>query len=209
VSETRLLLVRHAQATSGPDHRWTIDDPLTALGDAQARELAEHLAAMRRPPTRIVSSSALRARQTAAVCAQRLGMAVVDDPRLVEFGSGAISPFTLREMVEHLPYDDIWHPDDPAWDGEPIGAFWRRTAEVSEELARDGGRPLVVSHGGTITGILRWALGIDQRSPDAVHFFVSNASLTDLRLRIDRHGRRRVLVARLNHTAYLGEVTEV
>ena len=30
-----------------------------------------------------------------------------------------------------MPYDEIWHADDSAWDGESVGAFWNRTAEAS------------------------------------------------------------------------------
>lgn len=209
MEEIRLLLARHGQATSGPDHRWTRDDPLTELGHRQAAELARHVARLRRPPDRIVASPAVRSRETAEHCASALGLGVVEDERLLEFGSGAVSPFTLAEMLEHLPYDDVWHPDDPGYDGEAVGAFWRRTAAAAEEILRAGGRPLVVSHGGTTTAILRWALGITTDLPDSFHFYVSNASLTDLRLRDDKHGRRRATIARLNETAFLSDVTEI
>jgi len=209
VEEIRFLLARHGQATSGPDHRWTRDDPLTELGLRQAAELGRHLAALRRPPERIVASPAVRARQTADACGAALGVDVTEDERLIEFGSGAVSPFTLAEMLEHLPYDDVWHPDDPGYDGETVGAFWQRTAAAAEEILGGGGRPLVVSHGGTTTAILRWALGIAGEVPDAFHFYVSNASLTDLRLRTDRHGHRRAVLVRLNETAFLSDVTEI
>jgi glucosyl-3-phosphoglycerate phosphatase len=209
VDEMRLLLARHGQATSGPDHRWTVDDPLTELGRHQADQLARHVASLRRAPTRIVASPAVRAHQTAEPCAKLLGLPIEQDRRLLEFGSGAVSPFTLAEMLEHLPYDDFWHPDDPAWDGETIGAFWRRTAEAAEALWQAGGRPLVVSHAGTTTGILRGLLGIAHHAPDAIDFNVANASLTDVRLRLDRHRRRRVMIARLNDTGFLASVTEV
>ena len=52
VDEMRLLLARHGHATSGPDHRWTAEDRLTGRGLQQADELADHLASIRRPPTR-------------------------------------------------------------------------------------------------------------------------------------------------------------
>ena len=63
---TRILLVaRHGQATQGPDHVWTPEDPLTELGHRQAADLAAHVEGLRRPPTRIVASPFLRAQQTA------------------------------------------------------------------------------------------------------------------------------------------------
>lgn len=209
VDVLRILLARHGHATSGPDHRWTRDDPLTELGRRQARELAAHVAALRRPPTWIVASPAVRALETARACGEALGLAVELDERLLEFGSGAVSPFTLGDMLEHLPYDDVWHPDDPGYDGEPVGAFWRRTAEVADAIVARGGLPLVVSHGGTSTGILRHLVGVAGHLPDAIHFHIDNASLTDLRLRTDRHGNRRVVLRRLGETGFLSDVTEV
>jgi broad specificity phosphatase PhoE len=209
VTASRILLARHGHATSGPDHRWTRDDPLTELGLRQARELAAHLARLRRPPTHIVASPAARALQTAEACGEALGLPVETDERLLEFGSGAVSPFTMAEMLEHMPYDDVWHPDDPGYDGEPIGVFWRRTAAVADALLERGGLPLAVSHGGTTTGILRHLLGVAGHLPDAVHFHIDNASLTDVRFRIDRNGNRRVVLRRLGETGYLSDVTEL
>lgn len=209
MTRTRLLLARHGHATSGPDHRWDASDPLTATGLEQARELAAHLAAQPQRPDRIVASPAVRAQQTATACAEALGLPIETEPRLMEFGSGALSPFTLAEMLELAPYDDIWHPEDSAWDGETIGAFWRRTGEAAEAIWRDGGRPLVVSHAGTIQGLLRWTMAIPPEAPDSFSLFVRNASLTDVVVRIDRHGRRRAELHRLGATEYLSTVTEV
>jgi broad specificity phosphatase PhoE len=149
----------------------------------------------------------VRALDTARACGEALALPVEEDERLLEFGSGGITPFTLEGMLEHLPYDDIWHPDDPAWDGETIGAFWRRTAAVAGDVVDRGGRPLVVSHGGTTTGILRALLGIGHDVPDFFHFVVDNASLTEVGFRLDRHGRRRVVLQRLNETGFLSRVT--
>jgi broad specificity phosphatase PhoE len=205
----RLLLARHGHATSGPDHRWTAEDPLTPLGRRQADELGRYVASLRRPPTRIIASPAARALQTAEACGRRLGLDVTVDDRLIEFGSGAISPFTLAEMFEQMPYDEIWHADDSAWDGETVGTFWERTAAAVEEVIDGGGLPLVVSHGGTTTAILRHLLHVGPGAPDAIHFFLSNAGISDVRLREDRQRRRRVMLMRMNDTHYLSDVTEV
>ena len=134
---TRILLVaRHGQATQGPDHVWTPEDPLTELGHRQAADLAGHVAGLRRPPTRIVASPFLRAQQTAAPCAEALGLPIETDPRLAEFASTLPSPWTLAETDELMPYDDIWHPGDAGWDGETIGSFFERTGAAAEDHAR-------------------------------------------------------------------------
>ncbi len=207
VSAARLLLLRHGHATSGPDHRWDPSDPLTPLGIRQAEDVAAHLASLGTAPTRVVSSPAVRARQTAETCAAALGLDVEIDDRLLEFGSGAVTPFTLREMLEHLPYDDLWHPDDAGHDGETIGAFWQRVAEAGNALLTGGGTPLVVSHGGTTCGLIRWALRIDHREPDSFTFNLGNASLTEIELRVDRHGRRRAHLERIGDASYLREAS--
>ena len=205
----RLLLARHGQATSGPDHRWTVDDPLTEIGRTQAEDLARRVAAMQRPPTRIVVSHATRAMETARPVAEAIGVELEVDERLVEFGSGAISPFTLADMEEANPYDEIWHPHDAAWDGESVGDFWKRVSSAVSDVVASGGRPLIVSHGGTTTAILRWCLDVPLDVPDRYYFKIENASLTDVRFEFDRLGRRRMWLAHLNDTSHLTTSTDV
>ena len=115
---------------------------------------------LRRPPTRIVASPFLRAQQTAAPSAGLLGLPVETDPRLAEFASTLPSPWTLAEADELMPYDDIWHPGDAGWDGETIGGFFERVGASAEEHARADEVALLVCHGGTTIGIIRWALMI-------------------------------------------------
>jgi len=206
---TPLLLARHGQATSGPDHRWTAEDPLTEIGLHQAQDLARAVAARPERPDRIVASPAVRAQQTAQACADALGLPIETDARLMEFGSGALSPFTLAEMIELAPYDDIWHPHDAAWDGETIGSFYQRTGAAAEAIWQVGGRPLVVSHVGTTQGILRWAMQIPPDAPDSFSLFVGNASLTDVTVRVDRHGRRRADLHQLGASDYLSTATDI
>ena len=206
---TPLLLARHGQATSGPDHRWTAEDPLTEVGLRQAQDLGAAVAARSPRPDRIVASPAVRAQQTAQACADTLGLPIETDARLMEFGSGALSPFTLAEMIELAPYDDIWHPHDAAWDGETIGAFYERTGAAAEAIWQVGGNPLVVSHAGTTQGILRWSMQISPDVPDSFSLFVGNASLTDVVVRVDRHGRRRADLKQLGSTAHLSTATDI
>lgn len=206
---TPLLLARHGQATSGPDHRWTAEDPLTELGLRQAQDLGRAVATRSPRPDRIVASPAVRAQQTAQACADALGLPIETDARLMEFGSGALSPFTLAEMIELAPYDDIWHPHDAAWDGETIGAFYQRTGEAAEAIWQAGGLPLVVSHAGTTQGLLRWAMQIPPAAPDSFSLFVGNASLTDVVVRVDRHGRRRADLKQLGSTDHLSTATDI
>ena len=72
-----------------------------------------------------------------------------------------------------------------------------------------GGRPLVVSHGGTTCGLIRWALRIDHRAPDSFTFNLRNASVTEIELRVDRHGRRRAHLERIGDVSFLRRVSQI
>ena len=58
-------------------------------------------------------------------------------------------------------------------------------------------------------GIIRWALLIPPREPDAWDLYIANASVTEIRTRIDRHGRERRHVRRVADVSYLSEVTRI
>lgn len=105
-SMRRLVLVRHAKSAyppGVPDH----DRPLNARGRRDAPAIGEWLAgnvglAGSRPPVVLVSS-ALRAQQTWALAAQRLGPAwsrcrTREEPRIYDAGAG-----TLLDIVGGTP----------------------------------------------------------------------------------------------------------
>ena len=80
-----LYLLRHAHA-GNPAH-WTGDDaerPLSDRGRDQARRLGMLLAARGVVPDTVVSSPKIRARQTANIVADALGVGVANDERLAE-----------------------------------------------------------------------------------------------------------------------------
>ena len=153
MTHSTLLCARHGQATTGPDHIWTPEDPLTDLGRRQAEELAGYIAERKALPTRILASPFLRAMQTAEPIATLLGLPIEQDPRLGEFGNSTPSPFTLAQLHELGPYDDIWHPEDAGWDGESIGAFWQRVAACADDVSVRAGVTLIVSHHGTTSAL--------------------------------------------------------
>lgn len=72
-----LFLVRHCESTGQ-----NASAPLTAVGQTQAIHLADHLE--RLGVDLLVSSPYIRAQQSVAPLAQRLGLAVETDARLAE-----------------------------------------------------------------------------------------------------------------------------
>ena len=84
-TEFQLYLLRHAHA--GNATTWTgadADRPLSARGRDQAKRLGVFLAGRGVVPDTIVSSPKLRARQTANLVADALGVGVATDDRLAE-----------------------------------------------------------------------------------------------------------------------------
>ena len=91
----RVYLCRHARAAAGePDEL----RPLTAEGERDARRLGERLATAAEPPTIVLTSPLLRARQTAEAIALAAGVELRVEP--------ALAPgLTAESLVETVaPY---------------------------------------------------------------------------------------------------------
>lgn len=92
-AELELYFLRHAHA--GNPAEWTTDDalrPLSPKGRRQARALGKFLAERGFGPDAIVSSPKVRARQTADIVADAIGIAVAVDERLA-------GPLDLDELA--------------------------------------------------------------------------------------------------------------
>jgi 2,3-bisphosphoglycerate-dependent phosphoglycerate mutase len=139
-----LYIVRHCKATGQRP-----DAPLTAEGLSQAEQLADQLAAL--SIERIISSPFLRATQSAAPIARRLGLPVATDERLQE---RALSDVDLPDWMAALQssFEDL---DRCFEGGESSRAAMRRAIEVVDECLRDpAGVTLLVTHGNLMTLLL-------------------------------------------------------
>jgi len=155
------------------------DIPLNDEGRAQARALAERLHRDGDVWDAVVSSDLSRARETAAVIAERLGLPLLDgDPRIRERSFGEIEGTTEPERLAR------WGPD------------WRSAAagQESDEAVRSRGmsfvnewlrkrpdvRLLAVTHGSTLAQLLS---EMCERADDG---YLGNMSLSILEFREDR-----------------------
>jgi broad specificity phosphatase PhoE len=159
-----LCLVRHAKAASR--QRWTGDDrdrPLTDRGHEQARLLADHVLRTLGRPSQILSSPAVRCRETVAPLAGEAGLDIVEVPWL----------------------DEGWTPDDAF---ERLRAL---TLQL-DRTPGQGGNLAAVTHGDVMWGILEllvtggvdlgekpdapkgglWILGFRGRTPPSASFFL-------------------------------------
>jgi probable phosphoglycerate mutase len=96
----RTWLIRHGETDWNAQRRWQgmADIPLNAQGEAQARALADYLAATDERFDLIISSDLSRARATAAPLAARFGLTPEADPRLREIAVGAFEGLSGEEV---------------------------------------------------------------------------------------------------------------
>jgi len=147
---TTLLLVRHGETDWNADGRLQghTDRPLSEFGRRQACRLAEELGDEELEA--IYASDLSRARETAEIVGERLGLAVILDPDLREKDWGTWEGLTAveRDQVEFMGESTQAHRD------RILGAL-RRIAE-----RHPGGRVLVVTHGGSMRRVQTEALGM-------------------------------------------------
>src|SRR5258708_2650508 len=135
---TRLCLVRHGETAWNAEARvqGQLDVPLGETGLAQARAVASALRS--ESFSAIYSSDLMRARQTAAPAAKRLGLEVFLDPRLRERHYGVFQGMTYAEAKERVPEGYArFRAKDPQYDfatGESLSRFNRRSLLFIQEV---------------------------------------------------------------------------
>jgi broad specificity phosphatase PhoE len=166
---TTILLVRHGETDWNLERRWQghTDRPLNETGRAQARELADLLATD--PPDAVYSSDLARARETAEIVAARLGLPVAVDARLREVDVGEWSGLTMAEIEERFP-EALQRrlAGGTGWErGETYEQMGERVVAALGEIAErhDGGRVVVITHGGSVRAALHAAGVPDEERP--------------------------------------------
>jgi broad specificity phosphatase PhoE len=162
---TIILLARHGQSDWNASRRWQghADRPLTKLGREQSHALAGRLAHIELDA--VYSSDLQRAAETAAAVAEEQGLEAVELVELREVDVGSWSGLTREEAELRFPDGFArWREGYPGWeDGESYEEMTTRILNAVLGIARahEGGRVLVVSHGGPIRAIHASALGLD------------------------------------------------
>jgi broad specificity phosphatase PhoE len=208
VSRTaRVVLVRHGESTWNAARRWQGHGGagLSALGRAQARQVAAHVAG-RFHDIRLTAASDLeRVTATAAPSLDALGgldVPHVVDVRLRELDIGWWTGRTLAEIAERDPQGlAAWRDGrDVPGDMERMDDFRARTrAALDDLLAKlgDEGTLLVFTHGGVVRALVGAALDVEGYEGRRLAG-VANGSLTSLTA---RDGELRLLT--YNETGHL------
>jgi broad specificity phosphatase PhoE len=196
-----IVLVRHALPVrvDAVEGGGPADPGLSDRGREQAARLPQALA--RDEVTALYTSPSHRARETAAVLEQALGLAALVEPGVAEFDSADGS---------YVPVEELKASGDPRWEmlargdlysaGVDPVAFRARVVDALLAVAAShpGGRAVVVTHAGAVNAAAGELLGQER----AIWFAPAYCSLS--RLAFSRDGRRGVLS--LNETAHVRDL---
>jgi uncharacterized phosphatase len=147
---TTLLLVRHGETDWNAEGRLQghTDRPLNDYGRRQAKELADRLAA--EEIAAIYASDLARAKETAEIVGERLGLTVVVDPDLREKNWGSWEGLTSEERLT------------VEFEGESTEEHRERILRSVERIVErhPGQRVVVVTHGGSLRRIQAAVSGV-------------------------------------------------
>jgi broad specificity phosphatase PhoE len=165
---TELCLIRHGQTDWNLSGRWQGQSPdappLNETGIAQARAILAGLP--RANVSAVYSSDLLRARQTAGIIAQSLGLTIILEPRLREMNLGAWEGMLSADIKAQYPRELEEREKNPFEARAPQGESPREVAErviaAADEIAahHPNQSVLIVSHGVALAVILCRAYGI-------------------------------------------------
>lgn len=164
---TRILLVRHGQTSWNQEQRIQghVDIALNEAGVAQAQALA--LALHGEPLAAIYSSDLDRAQATARAVAEHNRVVLHTEPALRERHYGAFEGLTYADIETQWPQQaEAWRRRDPAFapdGGESLLDLVARVKPVLSHIAQRhiGEQIMLVTHGGVIDVIYRFASGMD------------------------------------------------
>lgn len=180
-----LLLLRHGQIKANRQGRWhgSTDSPLTWRGRREARRTARFVGRSRPPVCAVYASPLIRARHTADIVAERLGLETAVHADLREYALGEWEDTPFRELaaryrfVEQATGDHHFAPPG----GETLRQVADRMVGALQDIhGRHGAdeRVLVVGHGAAMAVALSQLLDDDPGRWTDYRF--ANCSLTEL-----------------------------
>ena len=152
--------MRHGETDWNRERRFQghADQPLNDVGRRQAADLAERLEA--EPATALYTSPLSRARETADIIADRLGLVARPLDALLEIDVGAWEGLTIDEVKARYPTqaERDWRS---GWeDGETYDDLTQRVVPALVDLGslHDGGHVLAVTHAGPLRAAIAASL---------------------------------------------------
>ncbi|MBI5953728.1 MAG: histidine phosphatase family protein [Chloroflexi bacterium] len=199
-----ITFLRHGESVGNAEARWQgqSDFPLTDVGRAQARALAERWQRENMKFDFLISSPLIRAKETAEIIASALGVSIEFDSLWLERDNGEFAGLTAHELRENFQRPPFYTPYDPVGgDGEGDWELFLRAGQALHGLLkRDPARYLVVSHGGMLNQVMHAVMGLAPQANNAgTRFSFGNTAFANLVYHPHQH---RWVVDRLNDHAH-------
>jgi broad specificity phosphatase PhoE len=186
------MFLRHGQSVGNLEERFQgqADFPLTEAGRAQANAVAERWQAEKLSFDLAIASPLKRARETAEIVTQKLGVPLEFDDLWMERDNGKFSGLTYAEIrIQsgdadfYTPYQDFGETGEGDW-----ALFLRAGQAVHSLLRRPPGKYLVVSHGGLLNMVLYSIMGISpQANGHGIRFRFKNTSYAHFTYQPENH----------------------
>jgi len=174
MESTRIIAIRHGETLWNTQSRIQghIDIGLNDKGRHQAALVGQALLGVDIPIAAIYSSDLQRALRTAEQIAQTTKLPITQDTRLRERHFGDFEGKTWADIDRHSPEVSLkWKNRDPFWrpgeGSESLNDLEIRVKGVVQDIASRhlGTQIVIVSHGGVMDILYRWATGQDIQSP--------------------------------------------
>jgi broad specificity phosphatase PhoE len=196
MASTRILLVRHGQSTWNALGKWQgrADPPLSPLGQQQAASAAARIGIV----DAVVASPLVRARQTAEIIADGIGVGPVHtDDRLIETDAGDWTGLTFHEIRTGWPgwLDQHRWPDNFEKEIDIVA----RMAEALIDIAarHPGANVVAVTHSGAMRNLDR---SLGDHDPSIPNLAARWYDVNEFSIR----GGERLLLADPEHTTFTG-----
>ncbi len=206
-----ITLLRHGESVGNAESRWQgqADFPLTDVGREQAKALAERWKREKVKFDFIISSPLSRARETAEIIGDQLGLLVEFDPLWLERDNGEFAGLTAHEVRSNFSHPDFTTPyDSVGMDGEGDWELFLRAGQALHDLLkREPARYLIVSHGGLLNQLMHAIVGIiPQAHNSGASFRFSNTAFAQVIYSPNQH---RWMIDKLNdHNHWLEAESE-
>ena len=160
---SRLILVRHGESSGNRERIFATQPhelPLTETGYRQAQAAAQRIAALFDAEL-VVTSSYVRASETARIIAGALGVPLEIEPNLHEREIGAHRGLSYDSLLAAPDYDPnrpwAWKPED----GESYEEVQARVGPILDRLAKAHPEDdvVIVSHGGVMVALWAYVTG--------------------------------------------------
>ena len=176
----QFTLLRHGESVGNAQSRWQgqSDYPLTEKGRAQASALAQRWKAEGVKFDLAVTSTLMRAHETAEIITSVLNVKLETDNIWMERAIGEMEGLTAEE-VRQKPRPPFTTPYDPVGgDGEGDWALYLRAGQALHGLLRrPAGSYLIVSHGGLLNQLMNAITGVAPHvDPSGVRFRFENTA---------------------------------